>query len=53
MSLRTKLAGDLVGKGPAVSELVTVQLLAELPLVDPPDVVIDPVDVVDVGSISV
>jgi hypothetical protein len=52
MSLRTNFAGDFVGKGPSVSEFVTVQLLAELPLVDPVEVAV-PVLVEVVGSISV
>ncbi len=40
MSFNTKVEGLLVGKGPSVSELVTVQLLDELPLVLPVVVVL-------------
>ncbi len=35
ISFKTKLVGTLVGKGPAVSEGVTLQSEAELPLVEP------------------
>lgn len=52
ISFVTRLDGTLVGKGPSVSEGVTVQLLDELPFVEPVDVVLPVVEVLTGSTVE-